>query len=74
MEGWPWRRREGHGRRWGERKTGRTFWLVMRGWDKGEEEGERERDEGRSTVIRRVGERLDPTEHGERDSRGIREC
>lgn len=46
----------------------------MRGWDKGEEEGERERDEGRSTVIRRVGERLDPTEHGERDSGGIREC
>lgn len=46
----------------------------MRGWDKGEEEGERERDEGRSTVIRRVGERLDSTEHGERDSRGIREC
>lgn len=68
-EGWPWRRREGHRREGRERQRSEREggWkeevrLVMRGRDK-----EGERDEGRSAVIRKVGERLDSIEHRRRE-------
>ncbi len=61
MVGSPWRRREGQrGETWGD-QTDEEVRQVMRGSDK---EGE-----GRSAVIRRVGERLDSIEHGGRELR-----
>lgn len=62
MEGSPWRRGEGQRRDRRDQRE-REVRLVMRGLDK--------RGEGRSTVIRRAGERLDSIEHGERELRDL---